>query len=160
MTEQSAPALPALNCGSRCGAIRYSARPDNREDYNCHFCICQLAFGNNRSTFLNLRKRKVEWASRPTLCASSKFVVRGFCNRCGTPLSFKYLDFERMDLSAGSLDDPSAISPELRIANWHADDGLPGERRDASPALTKRRQENHGSDVLPGLAATRDDPAG
>ena len=48
----------------------------------------------------------------------------------------------------------------MRIANWHADDGLPGERLDTSQALTKRWQDNYGNDVLPGVAATRDEPAG
>ena len=158
--------LPALTGGCLCGAVRYTATPDHRQGYYCHCRMCQLAFGNTRAAFLNLRKREVEWASPPTFYASSKFALRGFCNQCGTPLSFEYLGSERMDLSMGSLDEPSSISPvshfavESRIANWHADDGLPGERLDASQTLTKRWQDHYGSDVLPGVAATRDDPAG
>ncbi len=157
--------LPALTGGCLCGAIRYTARPDHREGYYCHCRMCQLAFGNTRAAFLNLRKSEVAWASPPTFYASSKFALRGFCPHCGTPLSFEYLGSERMDLSVGSLDEPSAISPvshfavESRIANWHADDGLPGERLDASQTLTKRWQDNYRSDVLPGVAATRADPA-
>ncbi len=165
MTDQSVPTLPALTGGCLCGAIRYTARPDHREGYYCHCRMCQLAFGNTRAAFLNLRKSEVAWASPPTFYASSKFALRGFCPHCGTPLSFEYLGSERMDLSVGSLDEPSAISPvshfavESRIANWHADDGLPGERLDASQTLTKRWQDNYRSDVLPGVAATRADPA-
>ena len=165
MTDQSVPTLPALTGGCLCGAVRYTATPDHREGYYCHCRMCQLAFGNSRAAFLNLRKREVAWASRPTFYASSKFALRGFCGHCGTPLSFEYLGSERMDLSVGSLDEPSAIAPvshfavESRIANWHADDGLPGERLDASQTLMKRWQDHYGSDALPGVAATRDDPA-
>ena len=162
MTGQATSApLPALAGGCLCGAIRYTARPSHRKGYYCHCRMCQLAFGNTRAAFLNLRKEEVTWFTPPRLYASSKFALRGFCNHCGTPLSFEYPDSERMDLSVGSLDDPSAVSPishfavESRIANWHADDGLPGERLDESQSLTQRWKDHYGSDVVPGLEGTR-----
>ena len=164
MTDQSVPALPALTGGCLCGTTRYTAQPDHREGYYCHCRMCQLAFGNTRAAFLNLRKSEVEWASPPTFYASSKFALRGFCPHRGTPLSFEYLGSECMDLSVGSLDEPSAISPvshfavESRIANRQAVVGMPGERLDASQTLTQRWQDHYGSNVLPGAAATRDDP--
>src|SRR6476660_6120565 len=97
--------------GCLCGALRYEARPTHREGYYCHCRMCQLAFGNTRAAFLNLRKAEVRWLSPPAHYASSKIARRGFCPRCGTPLSFEYLDSERMDLAVGSLDDPSALKP-------------------------------------------------
>ena len=93
--------------------------------------------------------------------ASSKFARRGFCERCGTPLSFEYLASQHMDLSVGSLDEPAVVTPvshfavESRIANWHADDGLPGERLDEHLRLTERWQAAYGADVVPGVEATR-----
>ena len=124
--------------------------------------MCQLAFGNTRAAFLNLRKDQLRWLTEPPkFHASSKFAKRGFCPECGTPLSFEYLDSERMDLSVGSLDDPAAVKPtshfavETRIAAWHGDDGLPGERLEDHTRLMQRWRDAYGAGVTPGLDATR-----
>jgi len=148
--------------GCLCGALRYEARPTHREGYYCHCRMCQLAFGNTRAAFLNLRKDEVRWLTRePDRYASSVFARRGFCAQCGTPLSFEYLSSERMDLSVGSLDEPAAFTPvshfaiETRIANWHADDGLPGQRLDEHPQIMQRWKDAYGADVVPGVDAAR-----
>ena len=161
MTDTSAPLTP-LAGGCLCAAVRFEATPPHREGYYCHCRMCQLAFGNTRAAFINLRKDEVRWlASAPAYYDSSKIARRGFCAHCGTPLSFEYLDSERMDLSVGSLDDPAALTPtthfgvESRIANWHADDGLPGERIDENTKLVKRWKQAYGDDVVPGIAAVR-----
>ena len=152
----------SLHGGCLCGTVRYEAKPVSREGYYCHCRMCQLAFGNTRAAFLNLRKDEVRWTgAAPSCYSSSKFAKRGFCGRCGTPMSFEYLDSERMDLSIGSLDDPAAIKPvshfavESRIENWHADDGLPGERIDEHAKLTERWKTAYGDDVVPGAEAAR-----
>jgi hypothetical protein len=157
-TTQLAP----LTGGCLCGAVRYRATPDHREGYYCHCRMCQLAFGNTRAAFFNLRKAQVAWTQGlPSYYASSAFAQRGFCGRCGTPLSFEYLDSENVDLSVGSLDDPAAITPtshfavETRIANWHAEDGLPGQRLDEHQKLMERWKLAYGEGVTPGLDATR-----
>ena len=154
--------LPPLHGGCLCGTVRYEARPTHRDGYYCHCRMCQLAFGNTRAAFINLRKDEVTWTTREPACyASPKFARRGFCDRCGTPLSFEYLASQHMDVSVGSLDEPAAITPvshfavESRIANWHADDGLPGERLDEHLRLTERWQAAYGDDVVPGVEATR-----
>ena len=154
-------ATSELTGGCLCGAVRYRARAANREGYYCHCRMCQLAFGNTRVPFLNVPKTAVTWQGEPTTYASSRFAVRGFCGRCGTPLSFAYEGSAHMDLSVGSLDDPSAITPashfavETRVANWHAEDGLPGTRMDAYISLVDRWKANYGDDVVPGVDAVR-----
>jgi hypothetical protein len=59
MAQTQAP--EKLTGGCLCGALRYEARPDAREGYYCHCRMCQLAFGNTRAAFLNLRKDQVTW---------------------------------------------------------------------------------------------------
>ncbi|MBX3618811.1 MAG: GFA family protein [Rhizobacter sp.] len=161
MTDAS-KSLEPLTGGCLCGSVRYRATPTDREGYYCHCRMCQLAFGNTRAAFINLPKREVTWtAGAPTYYASSKFAQRGFCGRCGTPLSFEYVDSEHMDLSVGSLDQPSQITPvshfaiETRVANWHAEDGLPGQRFDEYQRLVERWKKAYGDDVVPGVDATR-----
>jgi len=154
-------AVPALTGGCLCGRVRYRATPDHRDGYYCHCRMCQLAFGNTRAAYFNLRKSEVQWLAEPAYYASSKIARRGFCNHCGTPLSFEFLDSERMDLSVGSLDDPSAMKPtehcavESRIAAWHVPDGLPETRLDSNERIMQRWREAYGSQVEPGVATAR-----
>ena len=158
MTE----ALPPLPGGCLCGRVRYEATPTHRDGYYCHCRMCQLAFGNTRAAYINLRKNELRWLNGPpSYYASSKIARRGFCGRCGTPLSFEFLDSERMDLAVGSLDQPSLLRPtehfavESRIAGWHVDDGLPGKRLDGIEAIQQRWRDAYGAEVQPGLAAVR-----
>jgi len=154
-------ALPPLAGGCLCGSVRYEARPDHRDGYYCHCRMCQLAFGNTRAAYLNLRKAQVRWLAEPAWYASSKIARRAFCGRCGTPLAFEFDDSENMDLSVGSLDDPSQLKPvvhysvETRLDAWHADDGLPGRRLDDNEPIARRWRDAYGADVQPGLDAVR-----
>ena len=150
--------------GCLCGAVRYEARLDKREGYYCHCRMCQLAFGNTRAAFANVRKDQVVWSGDPpTRYASSKIALRGFCGHCGTPLSFEYVASDRMDLSVGSFDHPEALRPvthfgvESRIPSWDVPDGLPEERVDQNAKILERWRDAYGSGVVPGIAATRDD---
>ncbi len=157
MADELAP----VTGGCLCGRVRYQATPDHRDGYYCHCRMCQLAFGNTRAAYLNLRKDQVRWAQAPAYYASSKIARRGFCAGCGTPLTFEFNDSEFMDLSVGSLDDPAAFEPtthwsvETRVENWHADDGLPGRRLDANERINQRWREAYGDDVQPGIDTVR-----
>ena len=151
-----------LTGGCLCGRVRYEARPDHREGYYCHCRMCQLAFGNTRAAWFNLKVEQVRWTGEaPKQYASSKIASRGFCGSCGTPLSFHFNDNDSMDLSVGSLDEPSALHPtehwgvETRIAAWHVPDGLPGHRIDETPRILQRWSEAYGEEAEPGLKTVR-----
>ena len=152
----------ALTGGCLCGSVRFEARPEKREGYYCHCRMCQLAVGNTRAAFINLRKDQVTWTgAAPAYYASSKIARRGFCSHCGTPLSFEFPHSESMDLTIGAFDEPALLRPtshyavESRIANWHAEDGLPGERLDASEKLATLWKTAYGDGVVPGPEAAR-----
>jgi hypothetical protein len=164
MNDATSPAAITLHGGCLCGKVRYSVAVEKPEGYYCHCRMCQLAFGNTRAAYLNVRKDHVHWHGQRAAYASSKIAVRGFCANCGTPLSFEYNGSERMDLSVGSLDEPGRLVPvthfgiETRVENWHADDGLPGQRLDTHQTILSRWREAYGDGVVPGLDATRGKP--
>ena len=164
MNDATSPAAARLHGGCLCGKVRYTVAIEKPEGYYCHCRMCQLAFGNTRAAFLNVRKDHVQWHSPRATYASSKIALRGFCATCGTPLSFEYLGSERMDLSVGSLDEPASVKPvshfaiETRVENWHADDGLAGERLDSNQTILSRWREAYGDSVAPGLDAARAKP--
>ena len=162
--EQASPPpspLQPLTGGCLCGRTRYEARPEHRDGYYCHCRMCQLAFGNTRVAWFNLRKDQLTWLTEPKYYASSKMARRSFCGHCGTPLSFEFHESERMDVSVGSLDDPNQLTPvehwsiESKLPRWEVDDGLPGHRLDANETINKRWQAAYGPDVRPGIEAVR-----
>jgi hypothetical protein len=55
----------------------------------------------------------VSWSTPPETFASSNKVERGFCRDCGTPLSYRQLGGPNISLTLYSLDDPSAVAPEV-----------------------------------------------
>jgi hypothetical protein len=73
-------------------------------------------------------------------------VERGFCRDCGTPLTYSYLENDRISVSIGSLDDPARIKPEVqygiesRIPAFEMLHTLPGERTEdgSSPEELKK----------------------
>ncbi len=143
--------------GCQCGAVRYHARAASNDAYYCHCSMCRRAFGNVFAAFVNVKKADVTWdTSPPEYFASSKIAKRGFCGTCGTPLTFEYAEFDRMDLSVGSLDDPGQMRPvmhvgvETRIASFHVNDGLPEKRIDEFAHIVKKWKAAYGDDVVPG----------
>jgi hypothetical protein len=115
--------------------------------------MCQRAFGNVFATFFNLPKAAVTWHGEPAYYASSKIARRGFCQRCGTPLSFEYSESEDMDLSVGSLDEPARMKPvmhvgvESRLPAFAHEDGLPTKRVDEFESVVKRWKAAYGEDA-------------
>ncbi len=103
-----------LSGGCQCGATRYElyARPE--KVHLCHCRMCQKAVGGAFAALAPVRQRDFAWTKdRPGEFQSSERAARGFCSLCGTPLSFRYLASEWIDVTIGSLDDPGAVPPEL-----------------------------------------------
>jgi hypothetical protein len=161
MSDTTVPEPAPIGGGCLCGAVRYELRSAQREGYYCHCRMCQLAFGNTRAAFVNVKCDEVRWLAEPAYYASSKIARRGFCSRCGTPLTFEYLGSPRLDLSVGSFDDPALFRPashfaiETRIAPWHVDDGLPGQTFASYTALVDRWKKAYGDGAEPGLDTAR-----
>lgn len=130
--------------GCQCGRVRYVARIESDEAYLCHCGMCRHATGGVSIAFTNARKADVRWTTEPDHYASSPIARRGFCARCGTPLSFDYPDSDRMDLTIGSFDDPARFVPhhhfamETMLPHWRDTSDLPGLRLDENPATVDR----------------------
>ena len=140
--------------GCQCGAVRFEADVASDDAYLCHCRMCQRAFGNTHATFHNLPVSSVRFYGSPSLHASSRMAERGFCGRCGTPLSFAYRGSDRMDLAVGAFDDPSRFLPtshlavESRLAGFHVPDSLPEKRLDEVELLLERWCLEFGDEIL------------
>jgi len=78
--------------------------------------MCQRASGAPFMAFVRFRLTQINWSNPPTIFASSNIVERGFCNACGTPLSYRNINGEYMSLTLHSLDQPHQVQPEMRFS--------------------------------------------
>ena len=119
--------------GCFCGAVRYQASGSPRTLCYCHCESCRRAAGSpavawgtfDRSGFRVTRGTLAELKSSPN-------VVRGFCARCGSCLTYCHAARAAdIDVTLATCDDAAALVPMMHV--WVADklpwvrieDGLP-----------------------------------
>ena len=119
--------------GCFCGAVRYQASGTPRTLCYCHCESCRRAAGSpavawatfDRSSFRVTRGSMAELKSSPK-------VVRSFCARCGSCLTYSHeARSAEIDVTLATLDDAAALAPTMHV--WVADklpwvrieDGLP-----------------------------------
>ncbi len=97
--------------GCQCGAVRFRASKFGRSSI-CHCRMCQKAFG---SIFgLLVTAHDLEWTrGAPKYFASSNKARRGFCEQCGTPLSYDYGG--PVEIAVGAFDDPAVAAPTIQV---------------------------------------------
>jgi hypothetical protein len=99
--------------GCQCGAIRYRIIGELHDPHLCHCRMCQKAFGSFFAPFVGVKRDDIEWTrGAPALYRSSTLAERGFCPACGTPLTIRDLESEKIGVSIGSLDEPERVKPE------------------------------------------------
>lgn len=142
--------------GCQCGAVRYALHAEPTDASICHCRMCQKAFGNYFAPLTGVRLKDFAWTrGAPGLFRSSELVERGFCRDCGTPLSFRYLEKDRISVSVGSLDEPARIriekqyGIESRLPAFATLHDVPGETTEEStpaewlPRLASRQHPDH-----------------
>jgi hypothetical protein len=98
--------------GCACGAVRFEALGAPKFVSNCHCRDCRRATGAAFSTWVGYDTGKVCWQGEPTVHASSATVRRGFCTRCGTPLSYSGKQWAaETHLLIGTFDSPDDLIP-------------------------------------------------
>lgn len=99
--------------GCACGAVRFRAAGTPRFVSNCHCADCRKATGAPFSTWVGYLSENVSWQGDRMLFASSPTVSRGFCARCGTPLSYTGKQWSaETHLLIGTFDHPADLVPQ------------------------------------------------
>ncbi len=99
--------------GCQCGAVRFRAEKLGRPSI-CHCRMCQKAFGGLFGALVTADHAHLTWTrGQPTLFRSSAKVKRGFCQKCGTPLS--YHAGEGIELAIGAFDHPELLEPQVQV---------------------------------------------
>jgi hypothetical protein len=123
--------------GCQCGAVRYRFKTLGRASI-CHCRMCQKAMGNYFAPLVEVEG--FEWTrGKRGLFASSNLSNRGFCTKCGTPLTLE--TDEIVEVAIGSLDDPS-IAPIEYHANTNDRHEVVMCLNTIPDAAPERREEN------------------
>ena len=99
-----------LTGGCQCGAIRFAVSSPLKDTSICHCLMCQKAFGNLYAPLVGTKGTDFKWTrGDPKRWRSSNHVLRGFCENCGTRLTYEADD--GLAIAIGAFDDPSALQP-------------------------------------------------
>ncbi|MGH6956027.1 MAG: GFA family protein [Caulobacteraceae bacterium] len=155
---------PVYTGGCQCGAVRYRAVGEPKRASICHCRMCQKAIGAPFGAFVTFPTDSVAWTrGAPKRFLSSAHVARGFCDNCGTPLTFEAAaGGSTMSVTHCSLDEPSVVAPirqlgrESRLAWLDGIDRLRGrtaeEEADMAaryPPVVSRQHPDHDTDAWP-----------
>ncbi len=131
--------------GCMCGAVRYEAVGEPITVGHCHCHSCRRHTGAPVVTVVMFERDRVKFTKADRkIYYSSPGVGRGFCDQCGTPLTWEGKAWDRsiIEFHISTLDNPDAYVPdrhwfhEERIGWLEVADGLPryrGGDRDEQP---------------------------
>jgi len=97
--------------GCQCGAVRFRVGRLGRPSI-CHCRMCQKAFGGFFGPLVTAHE--LVWTrGQPNYFASSNKVSRGFCGKCGTPLTYEHGGSP--EVAIGALDRPEVAAPTIQV---------------------------------------------
>jgi hypothetical protein len=109
-------AAAGLAGGCQCGAVRYRVIGEPIGANICHCRMCQKASGSPFMAFTGVRTADfVVTSGAIATFSSSDIAKRGFCARCGTPLTYEGVGSDHVSVTLGSLDDPRAVEPQTQL---------------------------------------------
>ena len=116
-----------------CRAVTFVARGEPRWVAHCHCESCRRATSSAIATYAGYTMGNVAWTGeRPAEYASSPGVIRRFCRKCGSPMSFEGERWpDEIHLFVPSFDDPESFRPACHVhvneqLRWlHLSDPLP-----------------------------------
>ena len=91
---------PGLAGGCQCGAVRYRLMAEPTGVNVCHCRMCQKASGGPFMVFGGVRLDQLVWTrGEPKVFVSSSIAERGFCSNCGTPLTYRMFEHDRISVT-------------------------------------------------------------
>ena len=103
--------------GCFCGAVRYRIAASPAESVICHCTSCRRASGAPAVAWTVVNRADFEWlCGSPVEFSSSPGVMRRFCGRCGSGLTYQHVEVPAtMDITTASLDDPELFAPTIEV---------------------------------------------
>ena len=99
-----------------CGGIQLKTKGHLRHVSNCHCTQCMKTHGNY-AAYTSTPENEVKFIKKRTLrwFRSSKKAKRGFCNKCGASMFFKFLGSNDISIAAGMFKNPTKLKTRINI---------------------------------------------
>ena len=99
-----------------CGGIQLKTKGPLRHVSNCHCRQCMKTHGNY-AAYTNVLAKDIKFIKKKTLkwFKSSKKARRGFCNKCGASIFFKFLGSANISIAAGMFQNPTKLKTTINI---------------------------------------------
>lgn len=138
--------------GCQCGAVRYEITAAPFDASYCHCRMCQRATGGPFGVYAVVKREHFRFTQgEPAYFASSSVAKRGFCSKCGTPLTFEYTKLGGVAFTIGSFDEPDALPPashvgcESQVSWLHIADDLPKDTTPFGPGTPTEGMDTYQS---------------
>lgn len=107
----------SIEGGCLCGTVRYRVTGESLVRTLCHCRTCRHASGAPSVAWTVFRSSDFDFiAAIPARFHSSPGVIRTFCGKCGTPLTYQRTSTpETIDVTTATLDVPDAFAPTKEI---------------------------------------------
>ena len=146
----TAETKPLLAGGCQCGAIRFALTTAPTKISICHCRMCQKASGAPFASFAEIKKSDFAWTrGKPAAFRSSSIAMRDFCADCGTPLSFRRIDGERIEIMTGTFDRPDRLVPTRQYGTESRHGWVVG----IANLPSQTTLQNYGSEKLGGIVS-------
>jgi hypothetical protein len=115
-----------------CGGVSFNTKGYHRDISNCHCIQCMKTHGNF-AAYTNIEDKFLLFKSKKTLkwFNSSRKAKRGFCNKCGASIFFKFKNSKTTSISAGmfskslKLKSSKNIFVKNRLKFYKVDNSMP-----------------------------------
>lgn len=102
--------------GCQCDAVRFALYGEPVRIGVCHCRMCQKAAGAPFMALADIPLTAFAWTrGTPATFRSSSRADRDFCARCGTPLSYRKIDGDKIELMCGAFDEPARVAPTYAV---------------------------------------------
>lgn len=116
MSADSTTRAPLHTGGCQCGSVRFAIFEAPKRVGLCHCRMCQKAVGGPFGVYAIVPITGLRWTKAPpSTWASSNIAVRDFCAACGTPLAYRHVGGDTVEVMAGTFDDPTRIVPTYEV---------------------------------------------
>tara|TARA_Y100000590_G_scaffold93194_1_gene105540 strand:- start:150 stop:548 length:399 start_codon:yes stop_codon:yes gene_type:complete len=99
-----------------CRGVKFKTSGEHRNVSNCHCIQCRKTHGSY-GAYSNVKDKDIKYINKKTLkwFKSSNNAKRGFCNKCGASIFFKFKNSDNISIAAGMFNGKTGLKTMRNI---------------------------------------------
>ena len=105
-----------LTASCLCKGVKFKTSGGHRNVSNCHCIQCRKTHGIY-GAYSNVKDKDIKFINKKTLkwFKSSSSAKRGFCNKCGASIFFKFKNTDNVSIAAGMFNGKTGLKTMRNI---------------------------------------------